>query len=254
MGSPFRSFSSGSSSSGLVTRGVKWLLVSNSAIFVFTLLAKAFLGWQFAALKLTPQDVFAGSLWQLVTYQFLHDVNGFQHILFNMASLFFVGPMLESAWGTLRFLRFYLLSGIGAGVLVCLASVPLGSLEQSTIGCSGSIFGLMIAYGVLFPNLLFFGAIPARYFVMIFGAISLLGAIALDGSRVSYVAHPGGLLTGWILSRTGMLQRLGGKPGAGWDPVASFRKQWKEWKLRRARKKFQVYMKRKSGRDPFDVQ
>lgn len=254
MGSPFRSFSSGSSSSGLVTPGVKMLLISNTSIFVFTLLTKAFLGWQFAALKLTPEDVFTGSLWQLVTYQFLHDVNGFQHILFNMASLFFIGPMLESAWGTPRFLRYYLLSGIGAALLVCLASVPLGAQQQATIGCSGSIFGLMIAYGVLFPNLLFFGAIPARYFVMIFGAISLLGAIALDGSRVSYVAHLGGLLTGWILIRTGLLLRLGGKPGAGWDPVASFRKQWKEWKLRRARKKFQVYMKRKSGRDPFDVQ
>jgi len=254
MGSPFRSFSSGPSSSGFVTPGVKWLLIGNTGIFVFTLLAKAFAGWQFQALKLIPQDVFSGSLWQLVTYQFLHDVNGFQHILFNMASLFFTGPMLESAWGTTRFLRYYLLSGIGAGVLVCLASVPFGAIEQATIGCSGSIFGLMIAYGLLFPNLLFFGAIPARYFVMIFGAISLLGAIAMDGTRVSYIAHLGGLLTGWLLIRTGTLQRLGGKAGKAWDPLASFRQQWKEWKLRRARKKFQVYMKQKSGRDPFDVQ
>lgn len=254
MGSPFRSFSSGSSSSGLVTPGVKWLLISNTAIFVLTLLAKAFAGLQFQPLKLIPQDVFSGMIWQLVTYQFLHDVNGFQHILFNMVSLFFVGPMLESTWGTTRFLKFYLISGIGAGIVVCLASVPLGAMEQPTIGCSGAIFGLLIAYGLLFPNILFFGAIPAKYFVMVFGAISVLGAIAMDGSRVSYVAHLGGLLTGWLQIKTGILQKLGGKPGAPWDPLASFRQQHKEWKLRRARKKFQVYMKQKSGRDPFDVQ
>lgn len=254
MGSPFRSFSSGSSSSGFVTPGVKWLLIANTGIFVFTLLAKAFAGMQFQALKLIPQDVFTGMIWQLVTYQFLHDVNGFQHILFNMASLFFLGPMLESTWGTTRFLKYYLFSGIGAGVIVCLVSVPFNVMEQPTIGCSGAIFGLMIAYGLLFPNILFFGAIPAKYFVMVFGAISVLGAIAMDGSRVSYVAHLGGLLTGWLLIRTGMLQRMGGKPGAPWDPMASFRQQLKEWKLRRARKKFQVYMKQKSGRDPFDVQ
>ncbi len=254
MGSPFRSFSSGSSSSGLVTPGVKWLLISNTSIFVFTLLAKAFAGWQFQALKLIPEDVFSGMIWQLVTYQFLHDVNGFQHILFNMFSLFVTGPMLESTWGTPRFLKYYLLSGIGAGITVCLASVLLGATQQPTIGCSGAIFGLMIAYGILFPNILFFGSIPAKYFVMIFGAISLLGAIAMDGSRVSYVAHLGGLLTGWLLIKTGMLQRMGGKAGAAWDPMASFRQSVKEWKLRRARKKFQVYMKQKSGRDPFDVQ
>lgn len=254
MGSPFRSFSSGPSSSGFVTPGVKWLLISNTGIFVFTLLAKAFAGLQFQPLKLIPQDVFSGMLWQLVTYQFLHDVNGFQHILFNMVSLFFLGPMLESSWGTIRFLKYYLFSGIGAGVVVCLISVPFGVMQQPTIGCSGAIFGLLIAYGLLFPNIMFFGAIPAKYFVMVFGAISVLGAIAMDGSRVSYVAHLGGLVTGWVMIKTGMLQRMGGKPGASWDPMASFRQQVKEWKLRRARKKFQVYMKQKSGRDPFDVQ
>ena len=254
MGSFNRSFSSGPSSSGLVTSGVKWLLIGNTTIFVLTLLARAFAGLQFQPLKLIPQDVFSGALWQLVTYQFLHDTNGFQHILFNMASLFFMGPMLESSWGTPRFLKYYVLCGIGAGVVVCLASVPLGAMETATIGCSGAIFGLMIAYGVLFPNILFFGALPAKYFVMIFGAISLLGSIAMDGSRVSYVAHLGGLATGWALIRTGLLKKLGGKPGAAWDPMSTLRQQYKQWKLRRARKKFQVYMKQKSGRDPFDIQ
>lgn len=189
MGSSHRSFPTGSSSSGLVTPGVKWLLISNTAIFVFTLLARAFAGWQFQPLKLIPQDVFSGAIWQLVTYQFLHDTGGFQHILWNMASLFFTGPMLESTWGTPRFLKYYLATGVGAGVIVCLASVPLQSMDTPTIGCSGALFGLLIAYGVLFPNILFFGAIPAKYFVMIFGAISVLGSITMDGSRVSYVAH-----------------------------------------------------------------
>lgn len=255
MGSPYRSFSSGYSSSGLITPGVKWLLVLNTGIFVVTLLARAFAGLTFDYLKLVPDHVFKGAIWQLLTYQFLHDTHGFQHILFNMASLFFTGPMLEGAWGTRRFLKYYLLCGAGAGLAVCLASLAFGTMDSLTLGASGSIFGLLIAYGVLFPDILFFGLIKAKYFVMIFGAMSLLGSVAFGSAGVSYVAHLGGMLMGFIMIRTGILQRLGdSRGGPAADPVGWVQQQYKEWKLRRARKRFQVYMRKKSGRDPFEDQ
>lgn len=255
MGSPYRSFPSGYSSSGLITPGVKWLLVLNTAIFVFTLLARSFAGMTFDTLKLIPDQLFRGAFWQLLTYQFLHDLNGFQHILFNMASLFFTGPMLEGTWGTRRFIKYYLLCGMGAGLIVCLASLVLGTMDSRTLGSSGAIFGLLIAYGVLFPDILFFGVIKAKYFVMIFGAMSLLGSVAFGSAGVSYVAHLGGMIMGYIIIRTGLLVKLGDKRHASTaDPLGWVREQYRNWKLRRARKRFQVYMKKKSGRDPFEQQ
>lgn len=251
MGSPYRSFPSGYSSSGLITPGVKWLLISNTAIFVFSFLGLRFGGITLDAFKLVPEQVFSGAIWQLLTYQFLHDVHGFSHILFNMASLFFTGPMLESTWGTNRFLRYYLLCGIGAGLIVVLVSVPFQAMDSRTIGCSGSLFGLLIAYGVLFPDILFFGAIKAKYFVMIFGAMSLLGSLDGGNGGVSYVAHLGGMIVGYALIRSGVLRSLGNSRSR-FDPMAWAEDRYKSWKLHRARRKFQVYMKRKGGPDPFD--
>ena len=102
---------------------------------------------------LVPQavvEVFA--VWQLVTYMFLHDPRGFGHILFNMLTLWMFGKDLEATWGTRRFLKFYFVCGVGAGICVVIGNSLFGTMATRTIGASGAIFGLLLAFGMLFPD------------------------------------------------------------------------------------------------------
>jgi membrane associated rhomboid family serine protease len=238
MGSAFRNSSFGASS-GLLPAGVKWLLIGNTAIFLFQFVLYHAAGISLGFLKLIPGQTVTGFLWQPVTYMFLHDVQGATHILWNMLSLFFTGPMLEMHWGTQRFLKYYFLCGIGAGLCVIVASFIAGAEGIATIGCSGAIFGLLIAYGVLFPDVLFFGIIKAKWFVTIMGAINIIDAIAARHSGVSHIAHLGGMLIGYLLIRFGLLGRM----SKSQDPFVWLNTQYKNWKLARARKKFEVYMR-----------
>ena len=146
---------------------------------------------------LTPADVTQRYfLWQIVTYIFLH--GGFFHILFNMFGLYMFGSELEATWGTREFTKFFFLCGIGGG----LASVLVSPQSLSTIiGASGAIMGLLVAYGVLFPNrqiyLYMIIPIQAKWFVIIFGAINLMSALSVTNSGVAYVTHIGGMAVGF---------------------------------------------------------
>src|SRR5262249_19037658 len=118
-------------------------------------------------------------VWQLATYIFLH--GGFFHILFNMFGLYMFGSELERAWGTRQFTKFFFVCGIGAAIVTVLVSPT--SLTP-IIGASGAIFGLLVAYGVLFPDRLIYLymiiPIPAKWFVVIYGAINLLSALSAN--------------------------------------------------------------------------
>ena len=118
------------------------------------------------------------------TYMFLH--GGTFHILFNMLSLWMFGTDLELSWGSRFFARYYAVTGIGAGIVTVLVSLlPFGAATSmyhgSTVGASGAIFGLLLAYGLYFPDrriyLYFLFPIPAKYFVMIFGGVALLSSL-----------------------------------------------------------------------------
>jgi membrane associated rhomboid family serine protease len=141
---------------------------------------------------------------QLITYQFLH--GDFTHILFNMFALWMFGMELENLWGSKKFLIYYLLSGIGAGIFQLIIPPLLGSAGL-TIGASGSIFGVLLAFGLSFPNrsvFMFpiFIPIPAKTFVLIIGGLQILfGFLSNDG--VAYFAHLGGAITGWFLLKFG---------------------------------------------------
>src|SRR5690606_12189968 len=119
-------------------------------------------------------------LWQLATYMFLH--GGFMHILFNMFALWMFGGELERTWGTRPFVRFYLVCGIGAGITTVLATP--GSVIP-TIGASGAVYGILLAYGILFPDRIIYLymilPIKAKYFVMIIGAITFLSSVGSTG-------------------------------------------------------------------------
>src|SRR5579862_1571559 len=133
--------------------GVKWLVISNVAVYLVyffgSLINRAPI---FSSLELTPALAIRGEIWQLVTYLFLHSLGSVWHIVFNMLALWMFGAPIEETWGTRRFLQYYFLCGIGAGVCVVLANLAFGDPYPPTIGASGAIYGLLLAFGMLFPN------------------------------------------------------------------------------------------------------
>src|SRR5215831_5120314 len=245
-----RYYSRGSNYSGWLPPGVKWLLIANVGVFLLTFFA-ALQGNLFATrwFGLIPYRVLPGlELWRLFTYLFLHDVRGFGHILFNMLALWMFGKDVESAWGTERFLKFYFLCGVVAGVCVVVLNYIFGRPESNTIGASGAIYGLLVVFGMMYPDVTvlfsFLFPIKAKYFVMIIGAITFLSSFQANGG-VSNFAHLGGLVFGFIYMKAGWGARSRGygRPG----PFTTLRARYKQWQVERAKRKFQVYMK-KHGR------
>jgi len=224
---------------GPITPAVKWLIIANVAMFVATLVYRDIITF----LGLIPQLVFEGLwIWQPATYLFLH--GGAFHILFNMLGIWMFGVELERRWGTPFFLKYYAVTGIGAGLTVLFVSLlPLaataGTYQAVTIGASGALYGLLMAFAIYFPDrpilmfLLF--PIPAKYFVMIIGAIAFLSA---PGSGVSQAAHLGGLLFGYLYLR-------GGRGGLS----AEIKYRYLKWKMNRLRRKFDVHS---GGRSDWD--
>ena len=148
-------------------------------------------------------------LWQPLTYMFMHD--GFSHMFFNMFALFIFASPLERQWGTRRFLFYYLITGVGAGLvqeLVWWMIYGSAAVSAVTIGASGAVFGILFAFGWLFPDTRHFifpipVPIRARIFVIIYAVIELFFGIAgLNGfsvDNVAHFAHLGGFLFGWLL-------------------------------------------------------
>lgn len=237
-----------------VNWGVKWLLISNVALFVLGFfLYRAGMYEIFLPFSLVPRSVLQSfALWQPFTYLFLHDPTGFGHILMNMLVLYMFGSTLESVWGTRRFLRYYFICGVGAGLCVVAANLLFGGMDTRTIGASGAIYGLILAFGVLFPDatILFMFIFPmkAKYFVMIIGAITFMSSMAGSNSGVSHVAHLGGMVVGWFYLRSALMQRRAS--AASMDISGNLRQRYRDWKMQRAKRKFQVYLKkRNSGTD-----
>lgn len=142
-------------------------------------------------------------IWQLGTYMFLH--GNFMHLFLNMYALLIFGVPVEQAWGSRRFLIFYLFTGIGAGITILSLNTFLGGINYSmaTIGASGAVFGLLLAFGMLFPDaeilLFFILPIKAKFLVFLYGGIELYSLIASSGqSPISHAGHLGGILFGII--------------------------------------------------------
>lgn len=223
--------------------GIKLLMIVTTAVF---LLQSFGLGsFLLTYFGLRPAAIFSMfAVWQPFTYLFLHA--GIFHILFNMLALWMFGREIEETWGTQRFLRYYFTCGIGAGICVILANylMPTGNINSITIGASGSIYGILLASAIMWPDRIvyfnFLFPIKMKYLVMIYGAIAFLGTTA-GGGVVSDVAHLGGLLVGLIVLKSP-------KRAGGFHPVASMRRQYKTWKLERNKRKFQVYMRKHGSR------
>lgn len=138
--------------------------------------------------------------WQLLTYGFLH--GGFTHLLFNMLALYMFGAPLELTWGEKRFATYYLVCVAGAGLCQLLVAALIGE-GGKVLGASGGVFGLLLAYGLMFPNnkiLLYFAIpIPARLFVILYGILELFLGVTGTQAGVAHFAHLGGLAFGFVL-------------------------------------------------------
>ena len=140
--------------------------------------------------------------WQVVTYMFLH--GSFSHLFFNMFALWMFGRTLEYDLGSKRFLTYYMVCGIGAGLIQMLVCLLTGS-DVQTVGASGAVFGILLSFGMLHPNnviMLMFPPIPlkAKWFVIIYGALELMYGVR-GGDSIAHFAHLGGMLWGFLLLR-----------------------------------------------------
>ncbi len=201
-----------------ITPTVKWLIIINVAVWLVgqvifdQYIAPGFGGGGFTKwFALYPAKVlYEFSIWQLFTYMFLHTFQ-VTHILFNMLMLWFLGVELETRWGRKFFLSFYLITGVGAGFIYCLGTWAYylwkpgtAALVVPVMGASGAIFGLLLAYGILFGERTIYalGVIPmkAKFFVMIMGFVELASLLTSDvnGGDVAYLAHLGGLASGYL--------------------------------------------------------
>jgi membrane associated rhomboid family serine protease len=233
-----------SSAYGGIPPGVKWLLISNTAVFVIYALGGAALQellFRFFALS-TRGVIDHFYVWQLITYLFLH--GGITHVLFNMLTLWFFGTPLERDWGTRRFLKYYFLCGLAAGVCVLLANLLVGDWVHGTIGASGALFGVLVGFAVAYPDqtvlMSFLFPIKAKYMVMIYGGIQLLLTLNGGNTGVSTVAHLGGMAFGYLYLKRGLprFMRVSAPDIGG---------AYKRWKLARAKRKFQVYLRKRDG-------
>jgi membrane associated rhomboid family serine protease len=222
---------------------VKWLLISNTAIFLLTTFSASTWLHVRTLFGLVPAAIIYNFyVWQVFTYLFLHA--GPWHLIINMLVLWMFGVQLERDWGTRRFLKYYFVCGVGAGLCDFVARLITRDLYTPTVGASGAIFGLLLAFGVLYPNqtilMNFLFPIKAKYFVMIYAAVELWASIASSNSGVANVAHLGGMVVGFIYLKSRLpairLPDIGGA--------------YNRWKVLRAKKKFQVYM-RKHGNGPW---
>jgi len=242
------------------TRAVVWLLGINTGVFLLVLIlpmlhlgiVAAYIGYYGA---LTPADVVAhGRIWQLVTYSVLHE--GLWHLLGNMFGLWMFGSAIEGAWGTRRFLELYWIGVIGAAITTVALSYThlLGNPNVHTIGASGGVFAILIAFGILFADseillIPFPFAIKGKYFIGILIVVELALSIS-GGGNVAYVAHLGGLLFGWLYVRRGPKPALVNVGFA--ERYYGMRNSYYRWKRRRAAKKFEVYMSKHDRQVHFD--
>jgi len=179
---------------------VKALIITNAAVFLLQAVS-GFYDEINQAFGLVPAMVTNRLyVWQIVTYMFLH--GGLFHLLFNMFVLWMFGSEIEGMWGSREFLRFYFFTGIGAGILTVLtdwnSTIP-------TIGASGAIYGLLVAFGMLFPNrliyLYFLFPIKAKHLVIIFAIVELIASQRYSDSGIANFAHLGGMLFGYVYIR-----------------------------------------------------
>ncbi len=224
-----------------MTPVVKKFLIACGAVYFLQILFPGLVPY----FKLIPTKLFDGWIWQLVTFNFLH--GPLMHLAFNMLMLWMFGSELEMKLGPRRFILLMAVSGIGAGLCQSLAmgsvdlpGVPLAALP-SIIGASGVVFGLLLVYGMTWPNrvvlVMFVFPMKVKWMVLIFGIIEFLSFVGNTQPGIAHLAHLGGMLFAYIFMR--------------YDKIyMKARKTYYQRKLDHFRKKYRVYKGGKDDNDP----
>jgi membrane associated rhomboid family serine protease len=226
---------------GPLTPAIKAIVAANIAAFLISSMVPGMT----LAFGLHPAAVVGDFwIWQPFTYMFLH--GGIFHILFNMLALWMFGVELERMWGSRYFTKFYVVAGAGAALTTLVLSlVPLPFADRlynsQTIGASGAVYGILLAYALYFPNrpilLYFIFPIPAKYFVMIMGGISLYSSMSATGDGIAHWTHLGGLVAAYLYL----------KGGARTNLITELRYRLVKWRINRSRRRFDVYSGGRSG-------
>ena len=218
---------------------VKQLLISLGVIYLAQFLVPAiyYLG------AVTPIAFWQhGHLWQPFTYMWLHDRHGIGHILMNCFVLWMFGSPLAMAWGPKRFLRFYLVCGTGAGVLISIVPYVLYALGGSefslgtrTLGASGAIYGVILAYSLTWPErtIIMFPFPIAFRAIWLIPSMFFLSVVLDPGGNVSHVGHLSGAAVGWLYLRST------GDAGTPHVSLAAIKHRWRRWRMRQKLKAVQ---------------
>jgi membrane associated rhomboid family serine protease len=229
---------------------IKQLLIANAVVFFAQYAFQQLPVW--GLLTASPADFWQrGYLWQPFTYMWLH--GGLGHILANMFSLWMFGSPVALVWGPQRFLRYYLLCGVGAGlIIVSYPWIPVlagganaMSLHYPTLGASGAIFGVLLAYSLTWPDrtiMLIFPPVAFRAIWLI--PLLFFMEIYFGPSNVSHLGHLGGVLVGWLLLRSqGDTRGLLSLDQVKW--------RFKRWRMRKRLRSVQMDQRRNSDDSPF---
>ncbi|HOU85090.1 MAG TPA: rhomboid family intramembrane serine protease [Spirochaetota bacterium] len=189
---------------GPLTKALKIIIIANIAVYFLQILIPIFLEINLNNIfGISKAGISAGFYWQFLTYGFLHGSP--LHLLLNMFALWIFAGELENFWGTRRFIFYYLMTTVGAGIFIHLMNFFSPHIDPftPTIGASGAIFGILLAFGVTWPNrevlLYFIIPIKMKYFVLIFGLIEFFGTIqsfSITAGNISHIGHLGGIITG----------------------------------------------------------
>jgi len=227
---------------GPLTPAIKLIIFINAGVYALTLFLERWIDTWFG---LIPSAVMQhGQIWRIVSYLFVHSSDP-MHVLFNMLLLWMFGVELERRWGTQAFWRYYFITGVGAGVCVTLiAALPFPATRLAydipTVGASGAVFGVMLAYALIYPNrpvlFMMMFPMPSRIFVLLMGALQFI--YLLRGSpAVSAVAHLGGLVIGWLYLKGPRNMRL------------DLQYRMTKWRMERMRRRFNVH---RGGRNDWE--
>lgn len=182
------------------SNAIRVLIAVNLAIFVLLWLfaSRQFEYSVFKTLGLVPHRVWQdGMVWQPITYMFLH--GGFWHVAINMFVLWMFGTEIEYRWGRSDFLKYYFITGVGSGIVTMVFSL---NSTVPVVGASGAIYGILLAYGLMFPEryvyIYFLFPIKVKYFVAIIGGIAFFSSLGTGGSNISHMTHLSGMIIGWL--------------------------------------------------------
>jgi membrane associated rhomboid family serine protease len=237
---------------------VRQLIFANVIVYFAMLLIRAVSApayvWLFNLFALIPAFVMHGYIWQIVTYAFLH--GGLLHILFNMLTIWFVGSYLEGSLGARWLREIFFFSVIGAAFSsIAMAYAGMLHLDPLTpsIGASGGIFGMLVAFAMLFGDQEFFMfplpiSIKAKYLVGIYILLALAGLFGQQAG--TSIAHLGGALFGYLYVKFAPRR---GFALVGSEKAFGLRNSYYRWKRKRASRKFEVYMRKQTGDKDFSL-